>query len=97
LKKTYNFFLKVNHEKKKSKHVKKKKKGMLETVESPCAGSRPAFPPSERVSLLFNARQYNKNKRRGKATVAFPTPFRVLVNCCPLNGVVSTSGFTLHT
>jgi len=45
-------------------------------MESPCAGSRPAFPPSERVSLLFNARQHNKNKRRGKATVAFPTPFK---------------------
>jgi hypothetical protein len=48
--------------KKKNKHVKKNKKiGMLEMVESPCAGSRPAFPPSKRVSLPFNSGQYNKN------------------------------------
>jgi hypothetical protein len=42
----------------------KKKIGMLEMVESPCAGSRPAFPPSKRVSLPFNSGQYNKNKKK---------------------------------
>ena len=46
---------------KKNKHVKKKI-GMLEMVESPYAGSRPAFPPSKRVSLPFNSGQYNKKK-----------------------------------
>jgi hypothetical protein len=44
------------------KHVKTKIKiKMLEMVESPCAGSRLAFPPSKRVSLPFNSGQYNKN------------------------------------